>query len=279
MSIRIGSPNQATMSALRNSSRNRMDERKSFEKLSSGKRVNRAADDAAALAIAEEMGSMLKGLEQGMENVYDGISMVETADTSLESTTNQLHRMRELAVAAASDVLNPQQRGAIQAEFDSIYGEIDRTAESSEFNGKQLLDGSSGEVDVALGQSADGGAETISVDLSHNMDSASLGLAGVQLSGADGSNARAALDDIDDALAAVSAQRADFGAAGNRLMSAHQNLAVAAENTYASRSRIMDTDYAKETAELTRKQILSQAGDAVMVQGRLMPSSVMNLLK
>ncbi len=275
MSIRIGSKSLTNMSSLRNSSRSRAEEQKSFEKLSSGKRINRAADDAAGLAIAEQMGAILKSLEQGQENVYDGLSMVDTADAALGSTTDQLHRMRELAVAAGSDVLNPQQRNAIQIEFDSVYGQIDRTAASTEFNGQKMLDGSAGEVEISLGQDAG----TISLDFSQNMDAASLGLDTVQLSGADGSNARSALADIDQALEAISTQRAEFGSTSNRLMSANQGLAVAAENTYASRSRIIDTDYAKQTAELTRQQILSQASTAVTIQGRLIPSSVLSLLE
>jgi flagellin len=279
MSMRIGSKNSGPMSSLRNAAENRAEEKKSFEKLSSGKRINQAADDAAGLAMAESLGAALKGLEQGMENVYDGLSMIETAEAGLGSTSNQLGRMRELAVSAASDTLSSGQRDAIQAEFASLSAEIDRTAASSEFNGQRLLDGSAGEVDISLGHSAGSEPDTIAMDLSHNMDAASLGLDSTNLDGADGSSARAALEDIDNALAAVSSQRAEFGGTANRLMSAQQGLAVTTENTYASRSRIMDTDYAKETAELTRRQILSQAGDAVTVQGRLMPSSVMNLLK
>ncbi len=279
MSIRIGTKSQATMSAMRHSAQNRAEEKKSFEKLSSGKRINRAADDAAALAIAEEMSAVLKGLEQGMENVYDGLSMVETAEGGLAGTSDQLHRMRELAVAASNGTVSPDQRDAMQAEFDSLKSEISRTAESTEFNGQKVLDGSAGEVDIALGQAAGGSTGAITMDFSNNMDASSLGLDGAELSGNDGANARAALDQIDSALAAVNSQRAEFGASSNRLMSANQGLAVAAENTYASRSRIMDTDYAKETAALTRQQILAKAGDAVMVQGRMMPSSVMNLLK
>jgi flagellin len=279
MSMRVSGKNTGPLSSLRNAAENRAEEKKSFEKLSSGKRINQAADDAAGLAMAEKLGATLKGLEQGMENVYDGLSMIETAEAGLGSTSNQLGRMRELAVSAASDTLSSGQRDAIQAEFSSLSAEIDRTAASTEFNGQQLLDGSAGEVNISLGYSAGSEPDAIAMDLSHNMDAASLGLASTSLGGADGSNARAALEDIDNALAAVNSQRADFGGTANRLMSAHQGLAVTTENAYASQSRIMDTDYAKETAELTRKQILSQIGAAVTVQGRLMPSSVMSLLK
>ncbi len=279
MSMRVGSKNQTSANSLRNAAENRAEEKKSLEKLGSGKRINRAADDAAGLAMAEQLGAALKGLEQGMENVYDGLSMIETAEAGLGGTTDQLHRMRELAVSAASDTLNPGQRDAIQAEFASLSAEIDRTSASTEFNGQQLLDGSAGEVEIALGQGSGAEAGAIAMDLSHNMDAESLGLVDSHLDGADGSNALAAIDEIDSALAAVSAQRAEFGGTANRLMSAHQGLAVATENSYASRSRIMDTDYAKETAELTRRQILAQAGDAVSMQGRMMPASVLNLLK
>ncbi len=279
MSMRVGGKNTGPLSSLRNAAENRAEEKKSLEKLSSGKRINQAADDAAGLAMAEKLGAALKGLEQGMENVYDGLSMIETAEAGLGSTSDQLGRMRELAVSAASDTLSSGQRDAIQAEFASLAAEIDRTAASTEFNGQRLLDGSAGEVDISLGHSAGSEPDAIAMDLSHNMDTASLGLASTNLDGANGSSARAALEDIDNALAAVSSQRAEFGGTANRLMSAQQGLAVTTENTYASRSRIMDTDYAQETAELTRRQILSRAGDAVTVQGRLIPSSVMNLLK
>lgn len=278
MSIRIGSPTSTAGSSLRSSAQNRADEKKAFEKLSSGKRINRAADDAAGLAIAEGMSAELRGLEQGMKNVYDGISMVSTADAGLEASGDQLLRMRELAVSAANDVLSPQQRDAVQAEFDSLYSEVDREAASLQFNDKKVLDGSAGQVEIGVGMAAAGGPEKIVLDFSRNMDAASLGLGTTRLDGPDGSNARAAIDDIDAALAKVNAQRAELGAASNRLSSAHQGLAVAAENTTASRSRITDTDYAVETAELTRKQIMAHVGDAVTVQGRLMPSSVMSLL-
>ena len=277
MTIRIGSQNPATMRALRNSSTQRDEQTKSFEKLSSGKRINRAGDDAAGLAIANRMGEVLKGLEQGMANVYDGVSLLDTADGGLANTAEQLGRMKELAVHAANDTLSPDQREAIQAEFDSLYSEVDRVAESVEFNGKKLLDGSAGEVSINVGQGD--GASNVGLDLSAAFDATALGLGSLDLTGGDGSNARASLGAIDDALAQVSAQRSELGASSNRLLSAGRELAVAAENTYASRSRIMDSDYAVQTSELARQQVLARASDAVLVQGRLMPSSVMDLLK
>ena len=279
MTIRIGSNGPAKPGALRHTAQQREAEKKSLEKLSSGRRINRAADDAAGLAIANRMGEVLKGLEQGMGNVYDGVSMVETADAALAGTSEQLGRMRELAVTAANDTLSPDQREAVQAEFDSIYSEVDRAAESADFNGHKLLDGSAGEVEINVGQGSGPDAQTIKMDLSRPMDADSLGLGALDLSGPDGDNARTAIASIDAALAQVSGQRSELGAASNRLMSAHQGLAVAAENTYAAQSRIMDTDYAQETAELTRRQVMARAGDAVLVQGTLMPSSVMDLLK
>lgn len=277
MSIRIGANNSLQSGSLRHSAQHRGKEQKALEKLGSGKRVNRAADDAAALAIATEMGAALQGIEQGMENVYDGLSMVQTADGALDSTADQLGRMRELAVAASNEVLKPDQRQAIQAEYETLRAEIDRTAASTEFNGQPVLDGTVGEVKVSLGQ-GEGVESGIELDFSRSTDSESLGLAGVRLDGADGSAARAALEDIDSALAAVNSQRSELGGAGNRLISAHQGLATAAENSYAARSRMIDTDYARQAAELTRQQIMAQAGDAVSAQGQRIPSSVLNLL-
>lgn len=277
MSFRIGTGNSPQLGSLRGPAGHRGKQQDSLEKLGSGHRVNRAADDAAALAVATEMGLALSGIEQGMANVYDGLSMVQTADGALESTTDQLQRMRELAVTAASDTLNPDQRQALQSEYQSLSEEIDRTAAATEFNGQQVLDGSAGEVEISLGQGSASEAN-ITLDFSRSMDTDSLGLTGSSLAGADGSGAQAALASIDQALATVSSQRAEFGGAGNRLVDAIQGLAVAAENTYAARSRLIDTDYARRTAELTRQQIMAQAGYAATVQGQKLPSSVLNLL-
>ncbi len=278
MSIPINSRNSSTLASVRSSSQAKERMEKTLEKLSSGKRINRAGDDAAGLAIAQKMGDMIKALEQGMENAHDGLSLVQTADGGMDQTSDNLGRMRELAMTAANGTLSPDQRDAVQAEFSALKDEVSRIAGSTEFNGQKLLDGSAGELDIAL---ADSGSDTnaIAVDLSVNMDASSLGLASSRVDGGDPTNALAAMRDVDAALAQVSSRRAELGAVSHRLESATRNMGVAMENTYASRSRVMDTDYAVEMASLARDQVLASAGTAVQAQARGLAATALNLLK
>ena len=279
MSMRINSRSQSTIDTLRAAEVNRKKSNKSMEKLSSGQRINRAADDAAGLAIAEQMGAGLRGLEQGMENIYDGLGLIQTADGGMDQMTMNLQRMRELSMTAANGTLNEGQRDAVQAEFDTLKSEVDRISASTEFNGTDLLDGSAGSVDIALGTESGGTPDVIAIDMSVNMDTASLGLSSTRVDGVDPSNALSALDEIDAALEMISSQRSSLGATSNRLMSANQGLGIAMENTFAARSRIMDTDYAVETSKLVQQQITAQANTAVQVQSRGLASTALNLLK
>lgn len=276
MSIRINSGPSSNPASQRATSSAKERLEKTLEKLSSGRRINRASDDAAGLAIAEKMGEMIKALEQGMENVYDGMSLVQTADGGLDQTSENLGRMRELAMTAANGTLSSEQRDAVQAEFSALKDEVTRISESVEFNGKKLLDGSEGQVEIAPGQGSGG---NIAVDLGTAMDASSLGLASTRVDGADAGNAVAAIRDLDAALAQVSSQRAQFGAAGNRLESASRSLGVALENTHASQSRIMDADYAVEMASLARDQVMASAGVAAQAQAKGLAATALNLLK
>jgi len=251
---------------------------KSIEKLSSGQRINRAATDTAGLAISSLMGADLKGLTQGIANISDGLSMIEIADNALGSTSDQLLRMRELAVAAANGTLSSGQRSVIQKEFASIAAEVDRVAGSTEFNGHRLLDGSAGAVEIVVGQAGDGAIDSVSVDLSANMDATSLGVRADLLSGQGGEAARAALGDIERALTRVSTRRAAIGGSANRLSSAQEVLANTAENIASARSRITDTDYAAAVAGMVSAQMQAQAGLAVLAQGQQLPASVATLL-
>lgn len=278
MSIRINSRHPATQSSQRATGQAKQRLDKSLEKLSSGKRINRAADDAAGLAIAQKMGEMLKSLEQGMANAYDGLSLVQTADGGLDQTSENLGRMRELAMTAANGTLNADQREAVQAEFEALKDEVTRVSGSTEFNGQKLLDGSAGDVDIALADTG-GGADTVAIDLSVGMDAGSLGLDTSRVDGADPTRALSALKDIDAALGQVSSRRAELGAVGNRLESASRGMAVAVENTYASQSRVMDTDYAVESANLVREKMLASAGSAVQAQAHGLAATALNLLK
>lgn len=276
MSIRINSglpPGPGTQRAT-TSAKQRLE--KTLEKLSSGQRINRAGDDAAGLAIAEKMGEMIQALQQGMENVHDGLSLVQTAEGGLDQTSENLGRMRELAMTAANGTLSADQRDAVQAEFSALKDEVTRISGSVEFNGKKLLDGSEGPLEISPGQEA---GSSITVDLSTAMDASSLGLAATRVDGPNGGQALSAIKDLDAALAQVSSQRAQFGAVGNRLESASRNLGVALENTFASQSRIMDADYAVEVASLARDQVMASAGVAAQAQARGLAATALNLLK
>ena len=211
-----------------------------------------------------------------MRNTYDGLSMARVSDGQMSMISQKLGRMRELTMVAANGTLNEEQRAAVQLEFDALKIEIDRVAESAEFNGTNLLDGSAGSVDISLGT---GDGEAIALDLSHNMDSDSLGLSATRVDGSDGSNAMSAMDDIDAAMASISSYRSDLGAGSNRLMNASRELAITAENTYASKSRIMDADFAVETSNLARQQILAQSSNAMLAQGKGLSMTALNLLK
>jgi flagellin len=274
MSFRITSQQTPTLSSLRHQQDNREELGKTLAKLSSGKRIGRAADDAAGLAIASKMGEILKGLEQGMENLNDGLSMLQVADGGMALMSDGLGRMRELATAAASETISPPQREALQGEFDALREEIDRVAASTEFNGLKLLDGSAGSVDVALGE-----GQAIAADLAVSVDAGALGLDAAALAGANGAAAREAVQAVDDALQQVSARRAELGGTANRMDSAYRNLAVGAENTYAAQSRIMDVDFAVETAELTRRMMLDQMGVASQLQAHGLQATALNLLQ
>lgn len=279
MSLRVNSPNQSNLTSLRHSRENQEKLKKTMEKLSSGLKINRASDDAAGLAIAQQMGSALRGLEQGMENVYDGLSLTQVADGALSQSSDNLLRMRELAMTAANGTLNEGQRDAVQAEFDSLKAEITRISESTEFNGNALLDGSTGDMNISTGTESGGSPDALTLDLSTNMDATSLGVDASSVSGSDGSAALSAMADIDAAMAMISSKRSEFGSFSNRLMSAQQSLAITAENTYAAQSRIQDADIAVESANLVRQQILGQASSAVQLQSKGLAGTALNLLK
>jgi flagellin len=276
MSIRINGNSADTQNTLRSSAENKKRMDKTLEKLSSGRRINRAADDAAGLAIAQKMGEALKGLEQGMRNTYDGLSMAQTADAGLSQISDNLGRMKELAMTAANGTVNEDQRAAIELEYTALKDEVNRVAGSTEFNGTKLLDGSGGNVAISLG-TGDGAA--INLDLSQAMDAEALGLTVAYAEGVYGGAARSAFDEIDAAMATVGAARSNLGASSNRLVSAERELAITAENTYASQSRILDADFAMETSNLVKQQLMAQSSTAVLAQGKGLSANALNLLK
>ena len=268
--------NIASINAQRNLSLTQVSLGKSLERLSSGLRINRAGDDAAGLAISENMRAQIRSMNQAMRNANDGVSLVQTAEGSLNEVSNILVRMRELATQSATGTVSSDQRSYIDAEFTQLKNEINRIASAAEFNGSKLLDGSSAtySFQVGAGNSAN---DTISVSISA-AGASSIGVGSASVSGNSGASASAALGAIDTAIKSESNIRGTLGAVQNRLQSTINNLQVYSENLSAAESRIRDVDVAAETAALTRAQILSQAGTAILAQANQTPQSALQLL-
>lgn len=247
---------------------------KSMEKLSSGYRIVRAADDAAGLAISEKMRAQIVGLRGAVRNAQDAISLVQTAEGALEETHSILRRMRELAVEASSDTLTDEDRAQLQEEFNQLQTEITRIANTTEFNTKPLLNGSLTTAMVLIGPNT-GTDHQISFSIG-GMAASDLAVDSITIDTV--SNALLAIDSIDAAIDQVSTQRAQLGALQNRLEHTINNLNVAAENLSAAESRIRDVDMALEMASFTRHQILIQAGTAMLAQANLRPQSILKLL-
>jgi flagellin len=256
---------------------------KAMQQLSTGKRINTAADDAAGLAIGNKMTAQIRGLNQAVRNANDGISMLQTAEGATQEITNMLQRMRELAVQAANDTYQASDRSALNAEVESLSAEITRIADNTEWNGMKLFSGlgassggigSAGTVTLQVGIGGSAGNQ-FTVELG-DIDSG-LGVSGISLSTRSG--ATSALSTLDDAIASIDSSRSTFGATMNRLTYAIDNLTNISQNAQASRSRIMDTDYAQATTELARSQIIQQAATAMLAQANQAPQSVLSLLR
>lgn len=276
MGLRINT-NTASLNAQRNLMGTKLGLDKSLERLSSGFRINRAGDDAAGLAISENLRAQIRGLKQASRNAQDGVSLVQVAEGSLNEVSSILIRLRELAVQAASDTIGPVERQFLNVEYDQLISEIDRIADGTEFNGTQLLSGTGSILDFQVGTRNDPNIDRISFDAS-KADSNSAAL-GVNLTSvADKASAQNSLAAIDQAIVSVSAMRADFGAIQNRLQSTISNLAVSMENMSAANSRIRDVDVAEETAEMTRNNILLNAGTSVLAQANQTAQTALTLL-
>ncbi len=280
-----------------------------MERLSTGQRINSAADDAAGLAISSKMTSQIRGLDQAVRNGNDAISMIQTADGAMVEVTNMLQRMRELTVQAATGTNGTADLAALNTEFEELTAQIQSISENTEWNGKKLLDGSADSIAFQVGANA---SQTVSIEFADfNTDfgvgSATLAgttsstntlldiFTGLALTTAvtttlegdkdldaqvlTGSAQGTTLGYIDTALARVSSHRATLGATINRLEYAVDNLANVSQNTAASRSRILDADYATESTELARTQIIQQAGTAMLAQANQQAQTVLALLK
>jgi len=275
MGIRINT-NTAAINTRRNLYNSTTKFQKSMEKLSSGLRINRAADDAAGLAISEGLKSDIRALEQAGRNAADGVSMVQTAEGALDEVSNILGRMKELAEQSLNGTLSDTERGYLDAEYTEMMNEIDRISDSAEFNGIKLLDGTAtgGAVNIQVGIGT-AAYDSIAVDLSQDTDSAGLTLAAGVDSAA---NAATAMGQIDAAIETVSSTRSDFGAIQNRLESSIRNINNTAENLSAANSRIRDVDVASETSKMTSYQILQQAGVSVLAQANMTSGLALSLL-
>ena len=249
---------------------------KSTEKLSSGYKVNRAADDAAGLAISEKMRRQVRGLTQASLNAQDGISAVQTAEGALNEVHDMLQRMNELAVKASNGTNQTEDRSYIQLEIDALVSEIDRVQQTTTFNERKLLTGTFSSVNLWVGAET-ASANGIKVTIS-SMSASSLGVSGLSVSGTSGSTAVAAISTIKAALSKVSAQRAKLGAVQNRLEHTINNLDNVVENTTAAESQIRDTDMATEMVKYSNNQILAQAGQAMLAQANQANQGVLSLL-
>jgi flagellin len=276
MAIRINT-NVDSVFAQKNLARTGRAQRASMQKLSSGLRITKAADDAAALGVSEKMRAHVTSLKMAQRNTNDGISMIQTAEGALAETGSILSRMRELSVEAASEVLQPTERAYLQTEFTNLQNEIERIADSTEFNGLNLSDGTLSSVSVQVGIFADNALDRISVDL-QDSQSATLGVDTGTITLADATAAQASITAIDTAIDKVNNSRATYGAVQNQLSSALRNLENYTENLVETESRIRDVDFASETAEMTRNQIFSQAGISILSQANSAPQAALSLL-
>jgi len=254
-----------------------------MERLSTGKRINSASDDAAGLAISARMASQVKGLEQAARNANDGISMVQTIEGAGREILNVLTRMKELAVQASTGTLSTTDRTALNTEFGELDKEIDRIEANTKWNTKALMNGAS-TVNIQVGN-ASGNANQMAIAFKDwGADVGANGALGVAinaetLAGSDGTAAQAAMTKLDTAITNSSAELAKYGAYINRLEYAQDNLMNVAQNTDASRSRIEDADYAAETSELAKTQIIAQAGTAMLAQANQIKQTVLALLQ
>ncbi len=273
MSLRINN-NVAAMTAHRNLTVTHQNLKLSLEKLSSGYRINRAADDAAGMAVSQSMRAQVAGLRQAKLNGEQGINLIQTAEGALDEAHNILTRMKELAVEASNETLSSSDLSKLNEEYGKLKSELDRINSQTKFNGVSLFSntGQSGSIDIQVGLDS---GQTVSIDISNGVDAEDdLSLGTIDSS----SNANTELGAIDTAIGTLSTVRSDLGATQNQLEHTVKNLANVAENTQASESVIRDADMAFEMANFTRNSIMIQAGTAMLAQANSTPQSVLGLL-
>ena len=272
--------NMNAMNAHRNMGVNNNNAAKAMEKLSSGLRINRAGDDAAGLAISEKMRGQIRGLDQASRNAQDGISLIQTAEGALNETTNILQRMRELSVQAANDTNATTDRVAIKTELIALQDEITRIADTTKFNGKNLINSAASKASLSIQVGANSG-EGIKITLA-NMAASVIGVTTelvATISAGSAGDANKLTTAIDNALVKVSTQRAKFGAIQNRLEHTIKNVDNTSENLQAAESRVRDVDMAKEMMNYSKNNILNQAAQSMLAQANQQPQNVLNLLR
>ncbi len=276
MGLRI-STNVSSLNAQRNLRGSQLDLARSLARLSSGFRINQAADDAAGLAISENLKAQIRGLGKASQNALDGISLVQVAEGGLNEVSNMLIRLRELAIQAASDTVGDTERKFIDVEYQQLKNEIQRISEVTTFNGTDLLNGTGGVMDIQVGINNDPFKDRITFNAgAANSSLEALGITAESVASKE--QAQVSIAATDDAIVRVNAIRANFGALQNRLQSTIQNLSIFDENLNAANSRIRDTDVAKESAEMTKNNILLQAGISVLQQSNNIQSAALKLL-
>lgn len=275
MSLTVNT-NMASMNAINNLSKTTRDLSGSFSRISSGLRIVSAVDDAAGLGVAENLDASYRSAMQAMRNTNDGISIVQVGEGAANEVGNMLKRMRELAMESASETLADDERAYIQDEYEQLASEVDRIASVTDFNGVQLTDGSNTGLDVQVGI-RNTLNDRINIELG-DLRSTSLGVSTTDIDLSSATAAQAALDAIDTAIDSVNQYRSTFGAIQSRLESTLNNLEVFSENTKSAESRIRDADYAFETAELSKLQIMQQAGIAVLGQANILNQGTLSLL-
>jgi flagellin len=268
--------NIASLNAQRNLATNQAGLGTVFQRLSSGLRVNSAKDDAAGLAIAEGLSSLVRGNNVALRNANDGISVGQTADGALGQIANNLQRIREIAVQSANGSISDTQRTYLQKEVTQLTSEISRVISGTQFNGTNLLDGTLSTINIQVG-SGSAATDSIGVGLA-NLSQLNANVSGT-IDVTSTTNATTALGQIDSDLNTVIGARADFGAAQNRFDAVIANLQSYTENLTSARGRIVDADFAAETASLTRGQILQQASTAILAQANALPQNALTLLK
>jgi flagellin len=268
--------NVVSLNAQRNLAASQSSLSTSMARLSSGLRVNSAKDDAAGLAIAERMNTQVKGMNVAIRNAGDAISLSQTAEGALGTVADSLQRMRELAVQSANATNAVSDRANLDAEFQQLNAEVTRVLTGTKFNGTSLLN-TAGTLDFQVGAN---NAATDKISVSTTNLTTGTGVSGVTAGGiTTAALSLTAMDDIDTAITEISTARASFGAVQNRFESVIANLQVNSENQAASRGRIVDADFAAETANLSKSQVLQQAGMAMVAQANALPNGVMQLLR